>query len=678
MTQNQSPLSGAFDALRASIIVPDGYDVRPSSTIVWTPNRAGDLVALEMCANPIGISARARDRDGGQWSTRLEWLNPDGRRGELLLLAQQLSGHAGAVMDELTKRGVLFNPKALNHFRSYLFECQRDPSVPFERTVNHLGYTDALGESLPSFVLPDRVLRPVLPQGEVPSSERLFFQPTNPVASLQGYRSAGELSDWQAIVAPFGEHALIVIGTVLGLTGSFLKPAGEENGGIHFHGPTSSGKSSATQVAASVAGIPDNPSRGGNIHGLFQTWNTTQNAVEMLLAPHSGMTAYIDEVGANDAGVNLYNAFSGLGKARCTEIGGLREQNAWSVLVLSTGEYSLRDHIEHSDIGRVTDGTAVRMLDVPTEEVQVAAVCLGAEPLPPPEELATTVRALQAQLTLHHGTALPAFVERLFQHCHIQGVGLEHLIRSETKVCHQALCEEALASGFVLAAPSMRALNRLSLAAAVGKLAVELEVLPFTQVQVWRAVSAVRNAWLGNVQFLSIEDKIIEHLQNFCVANFQHVRIADHRANPPARGWPFFYFERQGLIVFTKDQLLCATGMTSLKAVTKALLSRGWLRTNEHNRADAKLLEEMKRVVPSLRAYQVLAEPVLGGFLRSVAPALPFVQPSLRQLSVAGDGVIEGDWRDSDEPGTAHRDDDPGPTIVMPQRRHKLSSQTKH
>lgn len=121
-------------------------------------------------------------------------------------------------MDELAKHGVLLNPKTLAMFRSYLFESQRAPRVPFERTVGHLGFTDVLGESLPSFVLPSRVLRPPLPDGEMSSSERIFFQPDNAVLSLQGYRSCGTLADWQAAVEPFGEHPLIVFAILIGFS----------------------------------------------------------------------------------------------------------------------------------------------------------------------------------------------------------------------------------------------------------------------------------------------------------------------------------------------------------------------------------------------------------------------------------------------------------------------------
>lgn len=680
MTEITMPRANTLAALTSNLIVPAGYEVRADATIAWTTNRAGEQVALEMCANPMGVSARARDRDGGKWSTRLEWLTPDGQHGQMLVPTHQLMGQANAVIDELTKRGVLFNPKALNHFRSYLFECQRDPRVPLERTVSHLGFTDALGEAEPSFVLPCQVIRAPLADGEERPSDRLLFQPTNPVASLEGYHSAGELADWQALVAPFGEHALIVFAAQVGLAGAFVRVAGEENGGIHLHGPTSSGKTCAAQVCASVVGFPGNPSRGGDARALFQTWNTTPNAVEMLLAPHSGMPVILDEVGANDSGVNLYNAFSGLAKARMTELGGLREQNTWSVLVLSTGEYSVRDHIEQAAVGRVTDGTAVRLLDVPILSVYESAVRLGAEPLPDAQNLADPIRHLQENLGCCYGTALPVFVEKLYQHCHEHDIGLKQLIRSRTQACHTRLCEEATASGYELGSARTRALNRLALVAAVGQLAVDQGVLPFSSQQAWRAVAAVRDAWLSHTQFLSAEEKIVDHLQNYCIAHFQHARIADHRANPPAMGWPFFYFERLGLIVFTKEQLLRAAGATNLRTVTKALREKGWLRVNEQDHTAAKLLGDMRGVVPGGRAFQVYAEPVLGDFLQNFdAVLLPSLPRPAQALRYDTDGVVLDDGPPDypmayDPPVEARLpdDDNPGPTLIMPRRRTKL------
>lgn len=43
----------------------------------------------------------------------------------------------------------------------------------------------------------------MLADGEaLPSNERLLFQPTNPVVTLEGYHSAGDLPDWKSPLAP--------------------------------------------------------------------------------------------------------------------------------------------------------------------------------------------------------------------------------------------------------------------------------------------------------------------------------------------------------------------------------------------------------------------------------------------------------------------------------------------
>ena len=608
--------SDAFTLLRASLIVPVGFEVCERQTVALVQDKGGNIGRIEICANPIGVSSRARNSDGSKWFTRIEWLSPDGLPCSLLVSASQLNGQPGPVLEELAKRGVLLNPKASFLFRNYLFESQRDPLVPFERTVAQLGFTDALGESLPSFVLPTHVLRPPLPAGETPSSERIFFQPEHAVQSLGAYRAAGTLDEWRHALKPFGEHPLFVFAAAVGLAGSFLKPAGEENGGFHIYGETSRGKTAAAQICASVMGFPGNPSRGTAAPSLLLGWNATLNAVEMLVAPHSGMSVALDEIGSNESGVNLYNAFSGRGKARMTEFGGLREQSTWSVLALSTGEHSMRDHADQTDAGRATDGSAVRMLDLPIDAVNDAAVKMGAAVMLDPKEMAPLVRGLQAQLSESYGTALPAFVAGMLQYCCDHGLSLEKFIQSETKTCHELLCAGARDAGFVLSTGQVRALNRLALVASVGCLAAD-DLLPFSEEQVLRAVYAVRDAWLSTTKFMTEEEKIAEHLQNFCVAHFHHFRVNDPRACPPTRGWPFFYFENLGLITFTKKQLLHAAGSDNLRAVTKTLRKRNWLRTNEVNHANAKLLNDMKGIVLTARAFQIFAEPVLGDFLRS-------------------------------------------------------------
>jgi putative DNA primase/helicase len=58
--------------------------------------------------------------------------------------------------------------------------------------------------------------------------------------------------------------------------GPLLRPAGVESGGFHYRGDSSSGKTTALKVAASVYGGA----------GYLQRWRTTDNALEAIAAQH--------------------------------------------------------------------------------------------------------------------------------------------------------------------------------------------------------------------------------------------------------------------------------------------------------------------------------------------------------------------------------------------------------
>ena len=409
-----TPLEGFF----AQVHVPRGYGISTRGTVKHVKDPRGNIAEVVICHQPIGIVARSRDHRSSNWAVRLAWLNSESRVQFRLVPASVLSQprEFQILAKELASLGILFSPGARTQamLLEYFFESQRLSSMPLERTVGHLGFLANKGQPL-KFVLPREALTaPSLP-GQSAESEQIQFLSSTPVPAHQAYHSKGDLEGWKAAVSPFGDNPLIVASVLLGLMGPFLCLAEEENCGVHFYGSTSCGKTTAAQVCASVAGYPGNPSRGNRQPSLFQTWNTTRNAVEQLLAPHSGMTVIIDEVGANDSGFNLYNAFSGLGKAKLTEEGSLRAQNSWSAFVLSTGEYSCNEHASLKNQGQVAAGSMVRMMDVPIGELHQEAQHLGAPQPPDLDALGPQVEQLQQDILNHYGTALPALINAFFE-----------------------------------------------------------------------------------------------------------------------------------------------------------------------------------------------------------------------------------------------------------------------
>lgn len=610
--------------------VPDGFQVTEHGVYALLQKKGSDeIVPVRLTNGPLGVTARARDHTGMRWAVRLEWFVPETGRQHLIVPEQVLHARPGDVEKELVKRGLGIGPRASVHLRSYLYEARIRKEVPVERITNHLGYATELDEARPAFVLPSEVI-------SAPSTEsdpqgrpaKIFFQPNNAVESLGGYRTKGSLEGWQQALAPWGEHPVIVFAVLLGFAGAFKHLLHEENHGFHLFGDTSTGKTTAAQAAASVMGCPLNPARSSQSDGLFQTWNATANAVEMLLAPHSGMTVVLDEVGANDGGINLYNAFSGLAKARMTEVGGLRNQSTWSVVVVSTGEHSVRKHVLATSPGLVTEGANLRMLDIPIRAMLEAAVEKGAEPLPPASEIGPRMAELQAALAENFGWALPAAIRSVYAQAEQLGQPIAVALRETMDAHFKEMTEEAEKLGYELTGAHLRGLKRLALVSAIGSAVAD--VVPFSEEQIFRAVDAACEAWLGDVEFSTTEDTVLESLRQYVTSHYHEAHVEQRRANPPEGGWPYFYYEQQQVIVFKKEQLQRACGGRSLRVITESLRRHALLKGEEAGHRDAKLQAFMFPVVaPGLtpeqarhvRAYHLHAAPLLSDVLRPAEQA---------------------------------------------------------
>lgn len=619
MTQNQ-PQSPALTALLADIVKPEGFVVNEHGTFAVVPTKNGSELK-ELTDVPLGITARARNPIGNRWFVRIEWLSPEGGRDHLQVQAHQLLSNFGPIVEEFAKRGVVVNHRTQTNLKDYFHACQKDKAIPVGRAVEHLGFATELGDDFPLFVLPNQVIVPPSGAQTVERGERVFFSPSSEVPSLAGYRTSGSLQGWQDALAPWGDHALIVFGAVLGFVGAFKHLIGAENHGFHLWGGTSTGKSTSSQVCVSVMGNPVNPGRTPDGAALFQTWNATPAGVELILAPHSGMTVVIDEIGAKDGALNFYNAFSGIARVRMNELGNQRDQSRWSVVVMSTGEYSARAHTETHTPAVVTDGMSVRMLDISASAMLDMAAQAGAPTFTESPEGKQGIERLQREVTHNYGWALPALVEFVNTRCSELGMTPADGLKGAVAEHEAAMVERAIEGGAKLTSAQLRGLQRLALASAVGAIAVQSGVLPFTEDQVMRAIDAAQDAWLGDVQFLTESEKIGENLRNYVTAYFHHFRPEDKRLNLSSTERPFFFLADRKLIFFSDEQLKRAAGTTSIRIINSFLRANGWLNGGEKGHATAKLTKEVAQALRADapegakikgRGYYLLAEKVLG------------------------------------------------------------------
>lgn len=606
------------------VVAPDGYSFSREGIHFHGCDKKGNPVEELVCRNHLGIAARSRDQVGENWAVRMMLLDGEGELKEFLAPAETFvdKSRTATLFTTLANLGVLINPDAGSQKRllDYLYCSLSRKGLAKERTISRLGFV-SLKDAPLAFVLPSQILIASPLQEATSAQEKLSFRALYDVPALQAYRSQGSLEDWKLVISAFSDNALIVSSIAFGLAGPFLSLIGEENCGIHYYGATSSGKTTAAQACASVAGYPGNPANGAQEASLFQTWNTTQNAVELLFAPHSGMTVTLDEVGANDSGINLYNTFSGLGKSRMTETLGLHKQTTWSVMVVSTGEHGCAEHIESTSVGRVTEGASVRMMDIPIADLHEAAIALGAPSLPEKDVLASQVTALQSGLCTNFGTALPALVEALFDYAQAENLDLKKHVKNVLDKEHLDFLNKLKEAGHILAPPQMRAMRRLVLAIIVGEAACKLNIVPFTEDQLERAIMAVALAWLQTKKFVPFEIKVAEALRDTCM---RHPNLLDKdftaQAGSTREGLPFLYQKEKHRLVFTEQQLLNASSQNNIRAVVNALKKLNLLILSEGERRNApKLSKEYQAILGCSRGY-IVSMALLDGYLGDSTP----------------------------------------------------------
>ena len=297
----------------------------------------------EWVCSRLMVEALTRDQDGGGWGYLLTFNDPLGNAKQWAMPARMLSGDGGEYRAMLLNMGlrIASSPRARNLLTQYLQTRQPDEFA---------SCTDRVGWHGRAFVLP----RETIGDGK----ERIVFQTDNAVENT--FRSKGTPEQWrERIGALCVNNSRLVFAVACGFAGPLMRPAGMESGGFHYRGDSSSGKTTALKLAASLYG-------GAS---YLQRWRTTDNALEAIAAQHSDCLLILDELAQVDpktAGECAYMLANEQGKARATRTGTPRTRQAWRLLFLSAGELGLSDHMAEGQ-KRTRTGQEVRMVDIPAD-----------------------------------------------------------------------------------------------------------------------------------------------------------------------------------------------------------------------------------------------------------------------------------------------------------------------
>lgn len=290
----------------------------------------------------LNAVAIARNRQGGDFGLLLEFRDRLGQLKQWNMPFRLLAGRGDELQKALFDQGLDIHYPQRSRLAEYL--CQQHP----DRTV---WITSTPGWFDNVYVLPDRTIG-----GD--STDAVLLQCEGNIYSGL-YRQAGTLSAWQQQVAglcPGNPFLLFLVS--LAFCGPLLAKCHLDSLAIHIYGPSSQGKTSGMQVAASVWGEPKRFQR---------SWTATLNGLESAAVQVNDGFLCLDEMSkadAQDVSKSLYLLANGVGKQRATVNGRAMLHQHWRVSILSNGEDSIEAQLSKAGIP-VKAGELVRFLQLP-------------------------------------------------------------------------------------------------------------------------------------------------------------------------------------------------------------------------------------------------------------------------------------------------------------------------
>jgi putative DNA primase/helicase len=353
----------------------------------YTMTDSGVLFDGAIIAGPFKILGRARDPDGQDWARWIQFADADGRHHQVAICDADLHGDPRTLAATLARQGLWISPKHRPHLVDYFNNIEVDDRVTLvPRTGWHMVGRRRV------FVLP----------GEAFGAVELVLLNAD-TASPYGHR--GSLTNWQNSIGRLTTgQRLGVLAVSTAFAGPLLDLCGQDGGGIHYRGGSSTGKTSLARAAASVWGP----------RTYTRSWRATANGLEGAAVLATDTVLILDELGVIDSrelNAAVYQLAIGYGKGRARRDGSMRTPASWRVMVVSTGEVSIASKVEEDRNRRAKAGQEVRILDIPAD----AGNGYGAfdSPRAGEDSAAGLADEIVGSADEFHGTAGPAFIRAI-------------------------------------------------------------------------------------------------------------------------------------------------------------------------------------------------------------------------------------------------------------------------
>ncbi len=438
----------------------DPFTVNDNGVWFYGRDKDGNLLRPLWLCSRLDVAALTRDQDGAGWGYLLTFADPLGKPKQWAMPARMLSGDGGEYRAALLNMGlrIATSPAARNRLTEYIQTRSPDEFA---------SCTDRIGWHGTAFVLPHETI------GD--DAERIVFQSDSQMENT--FRVKRDAAAWRERIGTLCVgNSRLVFAVASAFAGPLLRPGGMESGGFHFRGDSSSGKTTALRLAASVYGGPS----------YMQRWRTTDNALEAIAAQHCDSLLILDELAQVEgkvAGECAYMLANEQSKARATRNGAPRARLSWRLLFLSAGELGLADHMAEG-MKRTRTGQEVRMADIPAD----AGAGMGAfEKIHGFAGPAMFASHLTREAQACHGAPGRAFIEWACAHADT----LARRVRNATAALSRQWVPQG-ASGQV-----ERVGARFALVGVAGELATEAGLTGWPVGESERAARACFDAWLA-------------------------------------------------------------------------------------------------------------------------------------------------------------------------------------
>ncbi len=539
---------------------PEGrFEVRVGGVFFSPLGDSDNPSTARWVCSPLYIRAMTRDEKSGEWGRLLEWQDADGKSHRWAMPMELLHGDGADVRKELVRQGlqIATSRSVRDLLATYI---SRFPIDTRAKCVERVGWHGNV------YVLPAQLIGS--------SDEQFVFQNTHAVEPA--FSIAGTAEEWKGKVGGLAiGNSRLTFALSIAFAAPLLELSGEDSGGFHFRGSSSTGKTTALKVAASVYGNPKTYSR---------LWRATTNGLEGLAALHNDGLLVLDELSQLDprsAGEAAYLLANGQGKARASRNGSLRSSPRWKLLLLSSGEESLQTLMNKAG-SRINAGQEVRLADIEAD----AGAGLGLfEELHGYPAAADLANGLKTAIEGHYGAVGLRWLERIVE----SRETLKTRIRAEIDRFVQSTVPIG-ASGQVI-----RVARRFGLVAIAGELASELGLTGWPQGAGTDAACNCFHVWMeafgshGTKEEQFILAQVRAYFEKHGASRFEDMHATEEQRVPNRAG--FFCYteknERQFLVLPEVYRKEICEGF-EFQHVTKVLVRHGWIKPDKDGKGTQK------------------------------------------------------------------------------------------